>query len=142
MRGSVNNLVHNAIKYSPAAGLITVTIAVDRPVGLTEQTTVPAGLTTEPVGRATVAVRDPDIGIPPADQPRLVGRFVRAENARGRGINGTGLGLFLCRELIEHHGGRIWFESTDGQGSTFCFTLPLAAADDPEYEPEPEHGVD
>jgi signal transduction histidine kinase len=138
MRGSVNNLVHNAIKYSPAGGVIMVTIAVDRLVELTEQTTEPVG----PVGQATVAVRDPDIGSPPADQPRLVGRFVQAENARGRGINGTGLGLFLCRELIEHHGGRIWFESTDGQGSTFCFTLPLAAADDPEYEPEPEHGVD
>jgi two-component system phosphate regulon sensor histidine kinase PhoR len=52
---------------------------------------------------------------------------VRAENALSQGIGGTGLGLYLCRELIEWHGGRIWFISTEGAGSTFFISLPLAS---------------
>ncbi len=55
----------------------------------------------------------------------LFGRFARADNARAYGLGGTGLGLYLCRELIERHRGRIWFESAEGQGSTFFIALPL-----------------
>jgi signal transduction histidine kinase len=62
-------------------------------------------------------------------QARLFGRFERADNAQILGIGGTGLGLYLCRELIERQGGRIWFESVEGEGSTFFFTLPLLLED-------------
>jgi signal transduction histidine kinase len=55
-------------------------------------------------------------------QARIFGRFARAENARK--IGGTGLGLYICRTLIEQHGGRIWFESAEGRGSTFFIGLP------------------
>ena len=104
------NLLTNAIKYSPAGGPIEVTIWQD------EQTR-----------EAHVSVRDQGMGIPREQQAQLFGRFMRAENARAAGISGTGLGLYLCRELVERHGGRISFHSEEHAGSTFSFTLPLEA---------------
>jgi signal transduction histidine kinase len=74
---------------------------------------------------AVISIRDSGIGIPSDQQTHVFGRFARAENARAYGIGGTGLGLYLSRELVEHHGGSIWFESVEGQGSTFSLTLPL-----------------
>jgi len=72
-----------------------------------------------------VSVHDSGIGIPARQQARLFGRFTRAENAQARGITGTGLGLYLCRELVERQGGHIWFESTEGVGSTFYVAFLL-----------------
>jgi signal transduction histidine kinase len=72
-----------------------------------------------------LAVRDRGIGIPRQQRDAIFGRFVRADNARQSRVEGTGLGLFLCRELVELHGGRIWFESAEGRGSTFFVSLPL-----------------
>ncbi|MBA2678479.1 MAG: PAS domain-containing sensor histidine kinase, partial [Ktedonobacteraceae bacterium] len=60
-------------------------------------------------------------------QARIFGRFVRAENANSVGIAGTGLGLYLSRELVEQHGGHLWFASEEGVGSTFFLTLPQQA---------------
>ena len=69
------------------------------------------------------------MGIPLHQQARLFGRFERADNAQK--IGGTGLGLYICRALVEQHGGRIWFESVEGQGSTFFIALPAHQQDDP-----------
>jgi signal transduction histidine kinase len=80
----------------------------------------------EQAQEARFSVRDCGIGIPREQQARLFGRFVRADNAQEARIHGTGLGLYLCRELVERHGGRIWFQSEEHVGSTFFFTLPLA----------------
>ena len=103
------NLLNNAIKYSPAGGPVEVTLQVG------------AG------GReALISIRDRGIGIPQAEQANLFGRFVRASNGESHGISGTGLGLYLCRELVSRHGGDIWFESTEGAGSTFFLRLPLS----------------
>ncbi len=104
----LNNLLNNAIKYSPEDGPITVTISAD---------------TTNQM--AVISIRDTGIGIPQDQQAHVFGRFVRADNARTQGIGGTGLGLYLSREFVEHHGGRIWFESAENEGSTFSLTLPL-----------------
>jgi signal transduction histidine kinase len=76
-------------------------------------------------GQAVVSVHDHGIGIPRDQQAQLFNRFARADNARKAGIGGTGLGLCLCRELVERQGGRIWFESDEGKGSTFYVSLPL-----------------
>ena len=100
------NLVGNAIKYSPQGGEITIRIWEE-----TEKT----------VG---MSVQDEGIGIPVYQQGLVFGRFMRADNAHTLSIHGTGLGLYLCRELVEQHGGRIWFQSTEGKGSTFFLTLP------------------
>lgn len=104
----LTNLLANAIKYSPEGGEIEITVHRD-----------------DDSGMARVAVRDDGIGIPEAQQPRIFGRFVRADNARDQGISGTGLGLYLSRELVERHGGHLWFESAEGEGSVFSFTAPL-----------------
>ena len=109
MEQVLSNLIGNAIKYSPQGGLIEVSAR--------------EGAETK---TALLCVSDHGIGIPAQQQSLVFGRFARADNARTYGIGGTGLGLYLCRELVERHGGRIWFESTEGQGSTFFVTLPIA----------------
>lgn len=104
----IGNLLSNAIKYSPDGGTVTVAIEQDGQF-------------------ATLSVRDEGIGIPANQQAMLFNRFVRADNARERGISGTGLGLYLCRELAELQGGRLWFDSQEDHGSVFYLTAPLAA---------------
>ncbi len=105
----LSNLLSNAVKYSPNGGLIEVTLERD-----------------PEEHEARFRIRDQGIGIPREQQARLFGRFMRAENARAARIDGTGLGLYLCREMIERHGGKICFESEEGAGSTFSFSLPCA----------------
>src|SRR5216684_1177459 len=102
------NLLTNAIKYSPDGGSVEVALQL-----------------ASEWQEALISIRDQGIGIPQAEQAQLFGRFVRASNSQTQGISGTGLGLYLCRELVSQHGGDIWFESTEGSGSTFFLRLPL-----------------
>jgi signal transduction histidine kinase len=113
MEQVLGNLIGNAIKYSPAGGPVEIGIREDCAAGVAE-----------------LRVRDQGIGIPAEQQARIFGRFARADNAKALGITGTGLGLFLSHELVERQGGRIWFESVEGRGTTITLTLPLAAEDD------------
>jgi PAS domain S-box-containing protein len=107
------NLLSNALKFTPAGGRVTVH-ARWRPRAETGA---------EPCFR--VAVEDSGIGIRPEDQGRLFQIFEQVDSSSTRSRRGTGLGLALCRHLVDVHGGRIWVESAgEGQGSTFLFEIP------------------
>jgi signal transduction histidine kinase len=99
--------LENAIKYSPKGGEIRIFAKVES-------------------DHLVIGVSDQGIGISPHDQVKLFEPFWRLEEHRLNGIRGAGLGLLVCRRLVEAHGGRIWVESVPGQGSTFFFTLPLS----------------
>jgi len=105
----VRNLLSNASKYTPQGGLITVSVAP-----------------TEEKGFLQISVADNGVGIPAEDQPKLFDRFFRAKSAVLTRASGAGLGLYITRSLVELHGGRIWFESEPGKGSTFYVTFPIA----------------
>jgi len=106
LREVLYNLVTNAIKYSPEGGTIRIGGNVRRDY-------------------VEVFVSDQGIGIPQRKQSQLFMPFSRVDGGLGRRTQGVGLGLFLCKAIVEGHGGRIWVESEPGQGSTFHFTLPL-----------------
>jgi PAS domain S-box-containing protein len=101
------NLVENAIKYSPDGGKVEVGA---KPRGT----------------NVCFHVRDEGLGIAPEEQSRVFEKFYRVDPHMMRGVGGTGLGLYICKELVSRMGGRIWVESNDGKGSTFLFELPAA----------------
>jgi two-component system phosphate regulon sensor histidine kinase PhoR len=107
VRQVVTNLVHNAIKFTPPGGAILVT----------------AGRVADG-DEIVISVEDTGVGIAADDLTRIFERFYKADRARSGG--GTGLGLSIAKHIVRSHGGRIWAESTEGQGSTFHFTLPVA----------------
>lgn len=97
------NLIHNAVKFTPPGGDVVLLAEAGE-------------------GLVRFAVRDSGVGIPADDVPRIFERFYRVDKSRAGG--GTGLGLSISRHLVESHGGQIWAESREGEGSTFYFTLP------------------
>jgi signal transduction histidine kinase len=106
------NLLDNAVKYTPAAGQVTL-----RGAG------VPGGY--------EITVADTGIGIPDADQARVFERFYRVDKARDRATGGTGLGLSIVKHIVEAHGGRVSLRSTVGEGSLFTVFLPASCPADP-----------
>lgn len=97
------NLLHNAVKFTRAGGEIVLSALAGH-------------------GEVRFAVRDTGIGIPLEDVPRIFERFYRVDKSRTG--SGTGLGLSIAKHIVEAHGGKIWAESVEGQGSTFFFTIP------------------
>jgi signal transduction histidine kinase/DNA-binding response OmpR family regulator len=93
-------------------------------------------------GQLVVSVTDSGIGIAPADQPKVFEKFKQVGDTLTDKPKGTGLGLPICKEIVEYHRGRIWVDSTPGQGSTFSFTLPIAEKSDRLDLPSRHRSVD
>jgi PAS domain S-box-containing protein len=110
IREIINNLVENAIKYTPQGEVVVDVDGSD--------------------DRVIVSVKDSGLGIPAEDVPHLFQKFYRVDNADRQAIGGTGLGLYLSRRLAEAMQGRIWVESTHGQGSTFYLELPRISTEE------------
>ena len=100
------NLLTNALKYSPQATQVEVSLATEN-------------------DHVLIKVRDYGLGIPAEERESIFGRFYRADTAWSRAISGMGMGLYIAREIVEKHGGRIYVESTIGEGSTFYVELPF-----------------
>ncbi len=106
LRQVILNLASNASKYTSAGGEISIHICRDD-------------------GQVRWEIKDNGMGIPKLDQQKLFQKFYRAGNVRAVETEGTGLGLYFVRLIVERHGGRIWYESEEGTGSTFKFSIPV-----------------
>ena len=102
------NLIENAIHYTPSGGRVKTSIKY-----LKDKKEI------------LVSIQDTGIGIPKDQQSRVFSRFFRAANAIRAETEGTGLGLFIAKNIVEAHGGKIWFKSIENKGTTFYFTLPI-----------------
>ena len=103
----LTNLVDNAVKYSPDGGRVLVAVS-------------------QTGKRIRFRVEDRGLGIPPSEQTRIFEKFFRLDPSMTRGVGGTGLGLYICRELVYRMHGRIWVSSDGRSGSTFTVELPVA----------------
>jgi PAS domain S-box-containing protein len=106
MRIAIQNLVDNAVKYTPPQGTVTVSLKFTKK-------------------KIELSVKDTGIGIPKDQQERVFTKFFRAANVIRKETEGSGLGLFIAKNIIEAHKGKIWFKSKEGEGTTFYFTLPV-----------------
>lgn len=103
---AIENLLENALKYTPVKGEIIIFLRKDK-------------------NQIKFCIKDNGVGIPKEQQNRVFTKFFRAANIMRMETEGTGLGLFLAKNIIEAHGGKIWFKSKEKQGTTFFFTIPL-----------------
>ena len=104
------NLIHNAVKFTRAGGEVVLLADI-----------VPEGGAVD--GSVRFAVRDTGVGIPSDEVGRIFERFYRVDKSRTG--SGTGLGLSIAKHIVEAHGGKIWAESLEGQGSTIFFSIPI-----------------
>ena len=105
LRAVIQNLVENSVKYTPRGGTVTVAVTAHEKI-------------------LTIIVKDTGIGIPEVARDRLFSRFFRAKNAVSMVTDGTGMGLYIAKRIVERYNGTITFTSTEGAGTTFTITLP------------------
>jgi PAS domain S-box-containing protein len=122
LRQVLINLIENAMKYSPEGGMIEVKVEAQD-------------------AHVTISVQDEGLGIPAHEQPRIFDKFYRVDPNLTRGVGGTGLGLYVCRELVRLMGGRIFVDSTHGVGSTFSLELPLVPGELERSDRAPAHAA-
>ena len=106
IRLAIQNLIDNAMKYTPVAGEVTVSLKCGKK-------------------EIELSVKDTGVGVPKDQQNRVFTKFFRGVNVIRMETDGSGLGLYITKNIIEAHGGKIWFESEEGKGSTFYFSIPL-----------------
>ncbi len=106
MRTAVRNIFDNAVRYTFPGGKISIVLK-------------------EHKEEIEVQIQDTGMGIPLSQQEKVFTKFFRGANIMKVDTEGTGLGLYITKNIIEAHGGRIWFKSEEGKGSTFCFTIPV-----------------
>jgi two-component system sensor histidine kinase BarA len=112
------NLLGNAVKFTPEGGRVEVAAEVGP---------LKPSLPGDPARGVRVWVHDSGIGVPPQHHQRVFDPFFQVDNTSTREYGGTGLGLSIVKRLVEAHGGAVWVDSEPGRGSTFSFTIPLAA---------------
>lgn len=105
IRVVLQNLIENGIKYSKKAHSVIVSVA-------------------DQGAELRISVKDQGIGIPADEQPKIFDKFYRATNAKQSDEIGSGIGLYTTKMIVESHGGKLWFESEENDGTTFFFTLP------------------
>ena len=115
MEQVLDNLVENALKYTVSGQLPEIRLESNK-------------------GEACLSVVDHGVGIPPGEGERIFDRFYRASNVQSITDTGMGLGLYICRRIVEGHGGRIWVEPTPGGGSTFIVAIPMLPSIEPAAE--------
>jgi len=111
LRRVLVNLVSNALKFTPRGGRVRLSAAAE-------------------AGQVRVSVTDTGVGIPREDLRDIFDKYAQARSRATRSEKGTGLGLYITRQLVELHGGRIEVQSEVGKGSTFSFTIPTAGSDE------------
>jgi signal transduction histidine kinase len=113
----IRNLIDNALKYTPTDG----TVNIDASVHVTND---------YGSDMVQIQIADDGIGIPPDSQDKIFSKFYRADNATKVKTDGTGIGLYISKQIIDEHDGTIWFESKEGEGTTFYIQLPIAQIQD------------
>jgi PAS domain S-box-containing protein len=108
IRLAIDNLLENSMRYTPSGGKITITLDYS-----------------EEKQEVEFTIQDTGVGIPKDQQSRIFAKFFRGANVIRMETEGSGLGVFLAKNIIEAHGGKIWFESEEGQGTSFYFSLPV-----------------
>lgn len=106
IRLAIYNIIDNAIRYTPTGGEVTISLKDDKK-------------------EIEFSVKDSGVGIPEDQKQRIFAKFFRGANVMRMETEGTGLGLFIAKNIIEAHKGKVWFESEEKKGTTFYFTLPL-----------------
>ena len=113
----LDNIISNALKYSPEGGHITFSVDVNEEEEL-----------------LYISVKDEGVGIPRKDMERIFERFYRVDKARTRKLGGTGRGLAIAKEMVQAHGGDIWADSIEGKGTTITFTLPYKEEKEDDWD--------
>jgi signal transduction histidine kinase len=119
LRDAVDNLIDNALKYTPSLKTSSEVRGKRKKKGI-----VSVSLTKKE-NNVIISVKDNGIGIPPKEKANLFDKFTRASNARDMYTDGSGLGLFIAKEIVEGHQGKIWLESEFNKGTTFYISLPI-----------------
>ncbi|AIE61672.1 cell wall metabolism sensor histidine kinase WalK [Bacillus methanolicus] len=110
----LDNIISNALKYSPEGGQITFKVE-------------------EQEEQILISISDQGVGIPKENIEKIFERFYRVDKARSRKLGGTGLGLAIAKEMVKAHGGNIWATSVEGKGTTIYFTLPVDRSEEDEW---------